>query len=135
MRYLLDTHTWIWAVLDSPRLSSRARQTLADLADGERVGLAAISLKEAAWHAARGRLQLPDGGSSWQEWLREASRWRFIEVFPITVEVAIESERLSDRFPSDPADRMIAATTRLHDLTLVTVDDRLRESPEVATLW
>jgi PIN domain nuclease of toxin-antitoxin system len=135
VRYLLDTHAWIWTVLDSPRLSPRARKALADLADDERVGLAAISLKEAAWHAARGRLQLPDGGMSWQDWLREASRWRFIEILPLTVEVAIESERFSDRFPTDPADRMIAATARLHDLTLVTVDGGLGESADVATLW
>ena len=135
MRYLLDTHTWIWTVLDSPRLSPRARQALSQLGQDEKVGLAAISLKEAAWHAARGRLRLPEEGTTWQEWLRQAGRLRSIEILPITVEVAIESERFPDDFPVDPADRLIGATARLHDLTLITADRKLRESPEVPTLW
>ena len=49
--------------------------------------------------------------------------------------IAIESERFSARFPSDPADRLIAATARVHDLTLLTQDRGLRASREVKTLW
>ena len=48
MRYLLDTHAWVWAVAGSSHLSARARLALSDLSAGERVGIAAISLKEVA---------------------------------------------------------------------------------------
>ena len=134
MRYLLDTYTWVWAILDSPRLSRGIRKLLSNLVDRERVGLAAISLKEAAWHAARGRIALSEGAGSWPEWLRQASRSPSLEVLPITVEVAIESERFSDAFPSDPADRLIGATAVVHDLTLLTADRNLLESREVRTI-
>jgi len=46
---------------------------LAALDESERVGLAAISLKEAAWHLARGRMVLAKENASWADWLRDAS--------------------------------------------------------------
>jgi PIN domain nuclease of toxin-antitoxin system len=56
-------------------------------------------------------------------------------VLPLTVDVAIESEQLGDSFPPDPADRLIAATARVHDLTLITSDRSIRKSGAVRTLW
>lgn len=135
MKYLLDTHAWVWAVLSDRRIGPKARRALAALAESERVGIAAISLKEAAWHLAHGRIQLFTDTGSWAAWLREAASLPSLEILPLTVEIAIESERLSPRFPDDPADRLIAATARVHDLTLVTRDRAIRASREVPTLW
>jgi PIN domain nuclease of toxin-antitoxin system len=135
VRYLLDTHAWVWAVLSDRRVGAKARRTLAALDNAERIGLAAISLKEAAWHLARGRIVLADKTASWADWLRDASSLPSLEILPLTVEVAIESERFSSRFPDDPADRLIAATARVHDLTLLTRDRAMRASQELKTLW
>ena len=135
MRYLLDTHAWVWAVLSDRRIGAKARRTLAALGASERIGLAAISLKEAAWHVARGRIVLADETASWADWLRDASTLPSLEILPLTVEIAIESERFSPRFPDDPADRLIAATARVHDLTLLTRDRAMRASRELKTLW
>ena len=133
VRYLLDTHVWLWAVLGDRRLSRAARRVLGSLTSAERVGLAAISLKEAAWLLARGRVVA--AGRSWQDWLRQASRAPNIELMPLTIEVAIASEDFSSSFPTDPADRLIAAPARVNGFTLMTADDSLRDSREVATLW
>lgn len=135
MRYLLDTHVWLWAVLGHARLGAMAKRVLAGVGDGEPVGLAAISLKEAAWVLARGRLAIKQDPSAWAAWLRDAAAAPGLDVLPLTVEVAIESERFPDDFPSDPADRLIAATARLHDLTLLTADRALRARSELRTLW
>ena len=135
MRYLLDTHAWVWAVLSDRRVGAKARRTLAALDESERIGLAAISLKEAAWHLARGRIVLAEETASWADWLRDASSLPSLEILPLTVEIAIESERFSPRFPADPADRLIAATARVHDLTLLTRDRAMRASRELKTLW
>jgi len=133
--YLLDTQTWIWSVLDHPRLSRRARAALAGVPAPERVGIAAISLKEAAWHLAHGRIAVDAAFGSWPLWLRRAAASSHIEVLPLTVDVAIESEQLGNRFPADPADRLIAATARVHNLTLITADRPIRRSRAVPTLW
>ncbi|MGH9158586.1 MAG: type II toxin-antitoxin system VapC family toxin [Vicinamibacteraceae bacterium] len=135
MTYLLDTQAWVWSVLDHPRLSRRARATLRAVPEEGRVGIAAISLKEAAWHLARGRIVVDERFGSWPLWLRAAASSKHIEVLPLNVDVAIESEQLGDAFPPDPADRLITATARVHDLTLITSDEPIRKSKAVRTLW
>ena len=132
---LLDTHAWIWAALGDARLGSKARRALSNLSQGEKVGLAAISLKEAAWLLSRGRIALLAPAASWARWLRETASAPSVDVLPLTVEVAIESERLPETLPRDPADRLIAATARIHDLTLLTADAGLRGHEGLATLW
>ena len=135
MTYLLDTQAWIWSVLDHSTMSRRARAALRAVPAGERTGIAAISLKEAAWHLAHGRIAVNDAFGPWPLWLRTAAASPHIEVLPLTVEVAIESEHLGEAFPRDPADRLIAATARVYDLTLVTADRAIRQSGAVRTLW
>lgn len=135
MKYLLDTQAWLWSVLDHPRLSRRARAALTALSAQERVGLAAISLKEAAWHLARRRVVVDESFGPWPLWLRQAASSPHLDVLPLTVDIAIESEQLGGSFPPDPADGLIAATARVHDLTLITSDTRIRKSGSVRTLW
>jgi PIN domain nuclease of toxin-antitoxin system len=135
VKYVLDTQAWLWSVLDHPRLSRRARAALSAVAEQERIGLAAISLKEAAWHMAHGRIVVEDGFGPWPLWLRKAAASPQLEVLPLTVDVAIESEQLGNAFPPDPADRLIAATARVHNLTLITSDRPIRRSGAVRTLW
>ena len=135
MKYVLDTQAWLWSVLDHPRLSRRARTALSAVGEQERIGLAAISLKEAAWHMAHGRIVVEEGFGPWPLWLRQAAASPQLEVLPLTVDVAIESEQLGDSFPPDPADRLIAATARVHNLTLITSDRPIRKCGAVRTLW
>ncbi|MBI4475743.1 MAG: type II toxin-antitoxin system VapC family toxin [Acidobacteria bacterium] len=135
MKYLLDTQAWLWWVLDHPRLSGRARAALAAVPAEEHVGIAAISLTEAAWHLADGRVVVDEGSGPWPRWLRRAASSPQLEVLPLTVDVAIESQQLGSSFPRDPADRLVAATARVHDLILMTSDRPLRKSGVVRTLW
>jgi PIN domain nuclease of toxin-antitoxin system len=135
VKYLLDTQAWLWSVLNHPRLSRRVSAALGAVPGQERVGLAAISLKEAAWHLAHGRVVVDEGFGPWPLWLRTAASSPHLEVLPLSVDVAIESEQLGDSFPPDPADRLIAATARVHDLTLITSDRPIRRSGTVRTLW
>ena len=71
----------------------------------------------------------------WPLWLRTAASLPHLEVLPLTVDVAIESEQLGESFPPDTADRLIAATARVHGLTLITSDEAIRRSGAVRTLW
>ena len=135
MKWLLDTQAWLWSALDHPRVSPRARAALGAVPAQERIGIAAISLKEAAWHLAHARVVVDEGFGPWPLWLRTAASSPHLEVLPLTVDVAIESEQLGNSFPPDPVDRLIAATARVHDLTLITSDRPIRKSGAVRTLW
>ena len=133
MKYLLDTHVWIWTLLDHPRLSRRARGIVTTASASEPLGLAAISLKEASWLLAHGRVKV--SAAEWSDWLREAAAAPGLEILPLTVDIAVESERLPKSFPADPADRLIAATAKVHGLALLTADRTLRASRAVPTAW
>jgi len=58
-----------------------------------------------------------------------------VTIRPITCEIAALAGQFPDDYPRDPADRLIGATTRAEDLTLITPDENIRRSRLVKTLW
>ena len=128
MKLLLDTHIWLWGLLEPSRLGRRTAAALDDAAN--ELWLSPISVWEALMPAERGRVALvPDA----ERWVRASlERLPFREA-PLNAEVARASRALKS--PSDdPADRFLAATARVYDLTLVTADTRLRRIPRVTVL-
>ena len=128
MRLLLDTHIWLWALLDPERLTSGVRAALE--APENEIWLSPISVWEALLLVERGRLSVsvPAG-----DWIREMVSAVPRREAPLTHEVAIVSRELTLSH-QDPADRFLAATARVFDLTLVTADERLLRSPDVPVL-
>lgn len=125
---LLDTHVWWWYLLGSDRLPRGIRQKL-DVVD-DAVWLSPISVWELGMLAARGRVEIR---GEYRAWLREAlSRMPLHEAY-LTTEVALKSREI--KLPHrDPADRFLAATALVYELTLVTVDRRLVEARGLPTL-
>jgi PIN domain nuclease of toxin-antitoxin system len=119
---LLDTHVWLWVVAGAPDLSAKARDTIIEPATAGTLRIAAISLWEIALLAARGRIIL---GKSIGLWLEEALADPAPAVDPLTPQIAIESYALPDLFHGDPADRLIVATARVANATLMTRDRRI----------
>ena len=128
MGLLLDTHIWLWGLLDPDRLSSGVRHALASRR--EELRLSPISIWEALILAERGRLTLePDPRS----WLRKAiSKCPIVEV-PVTFDVVLASRNI-DLEHQDPADRFIAASAKVFGLKLVTADRRLLRCPDIEVL-
>ena len=131
MRYLLDTHTLIWALDDPDRLPDPTRAILSDPANVP-FGVAAITPWEIALLTSRGRLQLARPVA---DWLAAALRPEFVSLLPLVPPIAVDSCTLPGQFHADPADRFIVATARHHALTLLTADTALRAYPHVRTLW
>lgn len=125
--YLLDTHIWIWHVSGSERLPATLRTAL-DEAAGQ-LWLSPISVWEVGMLAARGRIELTGGPRRWVE--QAQVRFPLAEA-ALTSEVALRSHEVELEH-RDPADRLLAATAIVHDLTLLTVDDRLAAAPGVRT--
>lgn len=110
----LDTHILVFALTDQLRVSEH-RQLSAG-----RWSISAIVLWELAKLAQLGRIEVD---------LRHASVRRVLaqlHVWPITLEVAVASTRLDVR--GDPADELIAGTSLVHQVPLVTRDRALRSS-------
>jgi len=128
MRLLLDTHIWLWALLEPERLTPNVRAAMAS-PDNE-LWLSPISVWEAFMLAERGRVAVsgPVG-----DWIRDMVSAMPRREAPLTHEIAILSMELS--LPhQDPADRFLVATARAFDLTLVSADERLLGHPGFSTL-
>jgi PIN domain nuclease of toxin-antitoxin system len=69
-----------------------------------------------------------------ERWFEIALPAQRTRVLPITPQIAIESARLPPPFHKDPADRLIVATARIHDLTVITSDDKILDYPHVTSL-
>ena len=119
MKLLLDTHIWLWSLLDPSRLSPRVRKALAG--PDNQLWLSPISVWETLLLHRGGRLEL-DGEP--HAWIESAFRAAPMKEAPITHAIAAESVRV-DLPQRDPADRFLAATAIVLHLTLVTADEHL----------
>lgn len=125
---LLDTHIWVWFLQGSRDLPPRLRRAIERSLDA--CHLSAISTWELAMLAARGRVTLD---REIEDWTAAARDHLPVIEEPVTARIAMASMRLPLE-TQDPADRLIAATAQIVDLTLVTVDAKLRRIPGVRTL-
>jgi PIN domain nuclease of toxin-antitoxin system len=128
VKLLLDTHIFLWSLLEPAQLSANVAAELENPLN--EVWLSPIVLWEVLVLAERGRLTLqPDPVT----WVRRACRAGPFREAPLNHEVAIQSRTL-DLDHEDPADRFLAATALVYDLTLVTADERLLRSRRIASL-
>ena len=110
----LDTHILIFA------LGGQLRDGEQSLLAGSRWSISSIVLWELAKLVQLGRLEMDLDD---REVVRTLSR---LHVWPIDLAVARASTRLD--FSSDPADEIIAATSVVHNIPLLTRDDIMRSS-------
>lgn len=115
MNLLLDSHTLLWWLDDSPRLGSRAR---AMIAGATSVAVSMASIWEIAIKAGLGKLTV-----DLDELIDNVGRDGF-ELLPITAADCAAIARLP-RHHGDPFDRMLIAQARARDLTLVSDDASL----------
>ena len=118
MKLLLDTHVWIWSQETVDRLGGKTQARLADLEQPSFVS--AISTLEIGRLITRGLLKFQQ---TFPGWRKESLRELDATTLDVTHEIAWEAYNLPSDFHADPADRILVATARLHDLTLVTADD------------
>jgi len=119
LKLLLDTHIILWSVAETDKLSQNITEELEK--DSNDLWFSPISVWEILLLAEKGHVSLgPDIVKS----VRDIFRKIPFKEAAITQEVAIQSR--SVQLPhQDPADRFLAATAIVFDLTLVTADSRI----------
>lgn len=123
--YLLDTHIWLWVQTNNTHyLHDLTPQEINRWQRQRRLYISAASVWELGIAYSKGRVQL---GTSIDRWIETATEEGGFELLPLSTRILLESTRLPGDFHKDPGDRMMVATARDHDLTLVTRDDRILE--------
>jgi PIN domain nuclease of toxin-antitoxin system len=125
LKLLLDTHIWLWSKSDPGRLGKRAAEALSSA--GNELWLSPISIWEVLTLAQKKRIRIADP----LRWVESAASQ--MREAPLTQEIVRASFVLS--LPhADPADRFLAATAKVLNLTLITADKTLLGLGEIATL-
>jgi len=129
VKYLLDTHIWIWSVSNPDKLSKKIKDILED--DMNECYISSISVWEFLVLLDKGRIVLT---RPVEEWLDIALFKSNIMDIPIDTEIAIASRKINLSH-QDPADRFIAATALVNKMRLITSDTRLSAQAEVPIVF
>jgi PIN domain nuclease of toxin-antitoxin system len=125
LNLLLDTHIWLWSKSDPSRLGKRAAEALSSASN--ELWLSPVSVWEVLTLAQKRRIRIANP----MEWVDSAASK--LREAPLTQEIVRTSFALS--LPhADPADRFLAATAKVLNLTLVTADKQLLGLGEIASL-
>jgi PIN domain nuclease of toxin-antitoxin system len=129
VRYLLDTHTFFWAVSDVTQLTSKVLTALSDPKAEVFVSSASaweMSIKHRSGRFPEAALILPD-------FYKTLAKARFLELM-ISSEHGIAAGDLA-WIHKDPFDRVLVAQAQLEHLILVTSDSIMMQSDLVQILW
>jgi len=128
----VDTHAFIWYLLDPGRLSQTARDALADAtAKGDRIFIPAITLVEICYLVDKGKWRSQDLDTL-VDALNDANSGFVIA--PLDQQTALSVRKVDRSTVPDMPDRIIAATALSLGLPLITRDGTIRAS-NVVTIW
>lgn len=128
MKLLLDTHVILWCVAEPEKLPGEVAEELES--EVNELWFSPISVWEILLLAEKGRVLL---GNDNEKGVRKIFQHLPLREAVINMEVAIQS-RYVDLAHQDPADRFLAATAMVYDLTLVTADRRLIDTRDFQVL-
>lgn len=128
IKYLLDTHTFVWATLDRPRLSAKARRLIETTGPGG-IGISAAVVIELGYLIHLDAIEF-DGRPSDVF----AGPLANTPQIPISLSIALAAPALG--LPhKDPYDRLIVATARELGVPLITKDGNITNSGLVRVVW
>jgi PIN domain nuclease of toxin-antitoxin system len=126
---LLDTHAWVWTLVDDPRLSDKAREAIVS---ADAVHVSPISFFEIGQKVRIGKWpEMEPHAASLPQRLREQGGL----VAPLTPDICLGAS-LTDWPHRDPFDRIIAATAETTGDQLVSLDTAFDSFPgNLARIW
>lgn len=127
---LLDTCAVVWDALNPDQLTPTAKKAI-DQAEGELM-ICDISIWEISMLIQRNRIVIDDTASGFINLLLQSRNFHVQEITP---EIAELSVSFSQDINSDPADRLIAATSILKNAPIITADQNLRDATLLSTIW
>jgi PIN domain nuclease of toxin-antitoxin system len=129
---VVDTHVIIWDALKPEMLSKKAKKNIEQANEEEGILFCEISLWEIAMLIKKERISID---TSFQNFIKLAFSSNKYQFQGITPEIAELSTQLPEEVNKDPADRIIAATSLIHNIPLITKDSNLLKANSITTIW
>lgn len=128
MNVLLDTHAFLWWVIDDVQLSTTAKAIIAEPANT--IYLSVVSAWEIIIKERTGKLSLPESPETYIPSRLTANRFVTLPVeMPHVLQIAL----LPDHH-RDPFDRLLIAQSQVENLPLLTVDHLISQY-SVKVIW
>ncbi|MBI3583836.1 MAG: type II toxin-antitoxin system VapC family toxin [Nitrospinae bacterium] len=128
MKALLDTHVFLWWIMDDESLTPYILDFIAD--EGNDLFLSSASCWEIAIKAKIGRLKLMENP---EKFIPDQMIANNISGLPIQLVHALHVYNLPDHH-RDPFDRMLVAQARIEKISIIT-NDRLIADYDVKIIW
>ena len=119
---LFDTHVLVWAMENHRFLGLKAATLINEATSSDGAYLSAITCWEVSMLVDRGKLGFRQGVRAWME---ETLSQPGIFLAPLEPEIGIEAGSLPGNIHGDPADRIIIATARALQCSLLTADRKI----------
>ena len=128
MRYLLDTHTFLWWCAAEPKLSVDATTVISNSENV--IYVSAVSAWEIAIKSRLGKLPLP---SKPDDFMSKMLQRHAFSVLEISMKHTLAEYYLPIHH-HDPFDRLLIAQASLENMTLIS-NDKLITKYQITTLW
>jgi len=132
MKYLLDTHVWIWWNMRPDRLSDNAKTVIKEAGNYSEILLSAISPWEFCKLLEKERIGI---SCNPEVWISRALRIPKLRLVPLTPSISYRSTVLPQPFHDDPADQIIVATAREENATIISRDKLIKNYQHVKSIW
>lgn len=132
MKLLLDTAPWLWWNARPEALSPRVRQLLASPDRWEELLLSTASLCELCRWLREGTIGLSMEPERWTEQALDIPGLRVVDLAP---RVLCRALALPDPAPTDETDRILLATAREENATILSPDTAILTYPHARSLW
>ncbi|MEA2345493.1 MAG: hypothetical protein QOF63_3662 [Thermoanaerobaculia bacterium] len=128
MRFLIDTHCWLWAITSPERLKPLAMDLIES--KDNTVVFSAVSAIEIAVKFSIGKLRLPEPPEAFV-----GSRMASLAMAPLPIQINHALRvGLLPLLHRDPFDRLLVAQSQIERLPLMTADETIVEY-DVEVIW
>jgi PIN domain nuclease of toxin-antitoxin system len=128
MRFLLDTHAFLWFVLNDLQLSPKALQLIVEPTHD--ILISPASYWEVAIKVSLGKYQIP---GSFQVWMEQQMVVNAFQILPITI-AHVATVTTLPFYHRDPFDRLLIAQALTEKIAIVSAD-RVFDSYSVLREW
>ncbi len=126
---LLDTHALIWWTLSPSELSKKARAACSEIEKNSGY-ISSISIWEIGIKIMNKKLDI---GMPVSDYLEKLKMMNLLNIIPVDEKIWVESLML-DWVNRDPADRVIVATAKINNLSILSKDSKISQFYR-KTIW